>query len=92
MITAILNGELENASFEPHPIFGLFMPESCPNVPSEMLDPMNTWDKKGAYVSKAIQLAHSFHLNFEKFSNQASQQIIEGGPLIDEHHHLDDHV
>ncbi|MEZ4841291.1 MAG: phosphoenolpyruvate carboxykinase (ATP) [Flavobacteriaceae bacterium] len=92
MITAILNGELDNVEFQQHPIFGLFMPTSCPNVPEEMLDPMNTWLQKGAYVSKSIQLAHSFHLNFEKFANQASQQIIEGGPLIDEHHHLQEHV
>ena len=92
MITAILEGELDNVKFEQHPIFGLFMPESCPNVPSEMLDPMNTWDKKGGYVSKAIQLAHSFHLNFEKFASEASEQIMEGGPLIDEHHHLNEHL
>ncbi|WP_299365459.1 phosphoenolpyruvate carboxykinase (ATP) [Winogradskyella sp.] len=92
MITAILNGDLDNVDFEQHPIFGLFMPKYCPNVPTEMLDPMNTWLQKGAYISKAIQLAHSFHLNFEKFASEASDQIIEGGPLIDEHHHLNDHV
>jgi len=92
MITAILEGQLDNVEFEQHPIFGLFMPKTCPNVPNEMLDPMNTWLQKGAYVSKSIQLAHSFHLNFEKFASEASDQIIEGGPLIDEHHHLHDHI
>jgi len=92
MITAILDGELDNVEFEQHPIFGLFMPKTCPNVPNELLDPMNTWLQKGAYISKSIQLAHSFHLNFEKFASEASEQIIEGGPLIDEHHHLNDHV
>lgn len=90
MITAILNGELDSVELEQHPIFGLFMPKYCPGVPIEILDPMNTWLQKGAYISKAIGLAHSFHLNFEKFANKASKQIIEGGPLIDEHHHLDD--
>ena len=92
MITAILNGDLEEVEFEQHPIFGLFMPKTCPNVPNDILDPMNTWLQKGAYVSKSIQLAHSFHLNFEKFENRASKKIMDGGPLIDEHHHLDDHV
>ena len=92
MITSILNGDLDDMEFIQDPIFGLHFPKSCPNVPTEMLDPINTWEQKGAYVSKAIQLAHSFHLNFEKFANQASQKIIEGGPLIDEHHHLDEHV
>jgi len=92
MITAILKGDLDTVDYEQHPIFGFYMPKYCPNVPTEILDPMNTWLKKGAYISKAIQLAHSFHLNFEKFANQASQQIIEGGPLIDEHHHLEEHI
>ena len=92
MITAILEGELDHVDFEQHPIFGLFLPKTCPNVPTEILDPINTWENKSAYISKSIQLAHSFHLNFEKFANQASDQIIEGGPLIDEHHHLEDHI
>jgi len=89
MITEILKGSLDNVEFEQHPIFGLFMPKYCPNVPIEMLDPMNTWLQKGGYISKAIALAHSFHLNFEKFASQASEEIMAGGPLIDEHHHLD---
>ncbi len=92
MITAILEGKLDNVEFEQHPIFGLFMPKTCPNVPDDILDPMNTWENKGQYVSKSIQLAHSFHLNFEKFASEASQQIIAGGPLIDEHHQLNDHI
>ncbi len=91
MITAILNGDLEDVDYDQNFIFGLYMPKYCPGVPTEILDPMNTWLQKGAYVGKAIQLAHSFHLNFEKFARQASTQIIEGGPLIDEHHHLHEH-
>lgn len=92
MITSILEGELKNVDYQIHPIFGLSMPISCPNVPTEILDPMNTWENKSAYISKSIQLAHSFHLNFEKFANEASEEIINGGPLIDEHHHLEEHV
>lgn len=91
MISAILEGQLENVDFKVHPIFGLHMPASCPGVPAETLDPINTWDNKGAYIQKAIQLAHSFHLNFEKFAGEASLQILAGGPLIDEHHHLEEH-
>jgi len=89
MITAILNGELEDVNYQMHPIFGMDVPTSCPEVPDEILDPMNTWTNKSAYISKSIQLAHSFHLNFEKFAAEASDDILNGGPLIDEHHHLD---
>ena len=43
------------------------------------------------YFQKAIHLANSFHLNFEKFSQEASSEIIEGGPKVDEHHKLKDY-
>ena len=92
MITSILKGELEKVDFDQHPVFGLHMPKYCQGVPTELLDPMNTWLQKGAYVSKSIQLAHSFHLNFDKFANQASEEILSGGPLIDTHHALADHI
>ncbi len=92
MITEILKGNLDDVDYDQHPIFGLHMPKYIHGVPSEILDPINTWVQKGAYIQKSIQLAHSFHINFEKFENQASEEIKNGGPLIDEHHHLDDHV
>tara|TARA_R110002049_G_scaffold6484_2_gene40720 strand:- start:27720 stop:29357 length:1638 start_codon:yes stop_codon:yes gene_type:complete len=92
MISSILEGELEKVDYEQHPIFGLHMPKYCKDVPTEMLDPINTWLQKGAYVSKAIQLAHSFHLNFDKFINQASDEIMHGAPLIDAHQILDHHL
>jgi len=92
MISSILNGELEKVDYEQHPIFGLYMPKYCHDVPTEMLDPMNTWLQKGAYISKSIQLAHSFHLNFDKFINQASDEMMHGGPLIDAHQILDHHL
>ncbi|WP_190811058.1 phosphoenolpyruvate carboxykinase (ATP) [Flagellimonas sp. S3867] len=91
MISAILEGKLDEVELEVHPIFGLHMPKYCPGVPTEILDPMNTWLQKGAYVSKAIQLAHSFHINFDKFASEASEEILNGGPLIDSHHALEDH-
>ncbi|MDC6367122.1 MULTISPECIES: phosphoenolpyruvate carboxykinase (ATP) [Flavobacteriaceae] len=91
MISAILEGKMDEVDYDVHPIFGLYMPKYCPGVPTEILDPMNTWLQKGAYVSKAIQLAHSFHINFDKFASQSSEEILNGGPLIDSHHGLDDH-
>ena len=91
MISAILDGELDKVDYDIHPVFGLHMPKYCPGVPTEILDPMNTWLQKGTYISKAIQLAHSFHINFDKFASQASEEILNGGPLIDTHHDLDGH-
>ncbi|HAA12628.1 MAG TPA: phosphoenolpyruvate carboxykinase (ATP) [Cytophagales bacterium] len=92
MITAILEGKLEGVEYEQHPIFGLFMPKEVPGVPSELLNPIDAWTDRTGYIAKAIHLAHSFHLNFDKFVSEASEEIINGGPLIDNHHTLEEHI
>ena len=80
MITATLNGELDNVHFETHNIFGLHMPSSCTIVPSELLNPRNTWQNKDAYDAKAKELAEAFNSNFEQFSENASQEILNAAP------------
>jgi len=39
MITAALEGKLDQVEFEAHPVFGMLMPTSCPDVPAEYLTP-----------------------------------------------------
>ena len=68
------------------------MPNYYPNIPAEMLDRKNTWLQKRVYISKLIQLAHSFILNFEKFDSQASEEIMDDEPLIDERYHFEEHI
>jgi phosphoenolpyruvate carboxykinase (ATP) len=80
MINAAVDGKLLGQPIQKHPIFGLQMPENCEGVPSEILDPRNTWDDKKAYDAKATQLSRFFKENFEKFSEKASPEIIKGGP------------
>ena len=59
MITAALTGELDNVDYINHPVFGLAMPTTCPNVPDEVLNPRNTWADKESYDKKANHLAGS---------------------------------
>ncbi len=80
MITAALNGELDNVDFEKHPIFGMEIPTSCPGVPKEVLNPRNTWADKANYDVKAKSLAKEFVQNFEKYTDQASVEIVGAGP------------
>ena len=80
MITAALNGKLENISFETHNIFGLQMPSICPNVPTELLNPRNTWENKNAYDAKANELAEAFKNNFKKFAKHANDEIMAAAP------------
>ncbi|MFL1894711.1 phosphoenolpyruvate carboxykinase (ATP) [Aquimarina sp. 2-A2] len=67
MINAALNGELADATFTKDPYFDLAVPEECPNVPSEILNPRNTWTDKEKYDQKAQELLNSFKENFKKF-------------------------
>ena len=39
------------------PNFGLHVPRSCPDVPSEVLDPRSTWKDREAYDQTARKLA-----------------------------------
>mgnify|MGYP003574970861 FL=1 len=80
MITAALNGELDNVEYKKHEIFGLAVPQSCPNVPEEVLNPRNTWADKAAYDTKANELAESFKKNFAKFEEFANEEILAGAP------------
>ncbi|TAF63857.1 MAG: phosphoenolpyruvate carboxykinase (ATP) [Cytophagales bacterium] len=80
MITAALNGDLDKVNFQPHPVFGILMPESCPEVPAEILNPRNTWANKEEYDAKANHLAQEFVKNFEKFADFANDEILAGAP------------
>lgn len=84
LITAALNGELDQVEFRNHEVFGVAYPQSCPGVPDEILNPRNTWADKEAYDQKANDLATSFVKNFEKFSEYANAEIMAGAPKVKE--------
>jgi phosphoenolpyruvate carboxykinase (ATP) len=80
MITAAMNGDLDNVAYEPHATFGFLKPQEVPGVPSEVLDPRNTWADKEAYDRKAAELAGLFNKNFQKYADQASEEIKSAAP------------
>ena len=80
MITAALEGKLDNVKYHPHSIFGVMMPEECLGVPSEMLSAKFTWQDKEAYVRTAQKLADFFNKNFEKYKDEATEEILAGAP------------
>ena len=80
MITAALTGELDQVEYHTHEIFGLSMPTSCPSVPSDVLDPKQTWSDKDAYDSTAKNLAREFQENFKEFEDKANEEILSAAP------------
>ena len=82
MITAAMNGELSHVEYQTQPIFELEIPKSCPNVPSEILNPKDTWTDKTAFDETANRLASKFVKNFEQFEEQSSDAIRSAAPKI----------
>lgn len=82
MITAALTGAFNGVAFEKHEVFGVEMPTSCPAVPTEILNPRNTWTDKAAYDEKAQNLAERFVNNFKKFEAGTSPAILSAAPKV----------
>lgn len=79
MVSAALNGDLDDVKFTAHPIFKVLIPENVPGVPSEILDPKTTWTDAEAYDRQAQKLAKLFVENFNRFHSD-HPEIVEAGP------------
>ena len=83
IIDAILNDELDDVETQKIPIFNLDIPLKVKNVPSELLNPSNTWRSHEEWEVKAKELAQLFIKNFEKFcDNQKGRDLLISGPQI----------
>jgi phosphoenolpyruvate carboxykinase (ATP) len=79
MVGAALSGALDNVATTPHPVFGVAVPASVPNVPSDVLDPRKTWSDGAAYDAQARKLARMFADNIAKFSG-LDPAVVAAGP------------
>ncbi len=81
MVTAALTGALDIVKYRHDDLFNVDIPTEVPGVPSEILDPRNTWTDKDSYDLSARKLAQMFIENFKKFEN-ISPEIINAGPKL----------
>jgi phosphoenolpyruvate carboxykinase (ATP) len=82
MVSAALNGELNQVAFYPYPIFKILVPATVPGVDSEILDPQKTWSDAIAYEQQAKSLARRFVENFRQFHN-VQMDILDAAPAFD---------
>jgi phosphoenolpyruvate carboxykinase (ATP) len=82
ILDAIHDGSLAKSATVVDPVFGLVVPTTCANVPSEILIAKNTWADKAAYDQKAAHLASLFVKNFGKYSDRASEKIRAAAPRV----------
>lgn len=80
MVTAALNGMLDNVEYKHHDIFNVDYPTSCPGVPNENLDAKEMWADKKAYDEQANKLAQMFVKNFEEKYPNMMPEIVAAGP------------
>ncbi len=66
LVRAAMDGSIDEAGYRHDEIFGVDVPRECMGVPSQLLDPRQTWDDKDAYDKQAKHLAQLFQENFEK--------------------------
>ncbi len=79
MIRAALDGRLATVALRPDPVFGLAVPDGCPEVPTEVLNPRNTWTDPRAYDRTAHEVAGLFERNFTAFADQVAPAIRDAG-------------
>ncbi|MGH7075684.1 MAG: phosphoenolpyruvate carboxykinase [Stellaceae bacterium] len=79
MVRAALAGKLKEVPLRKEPFFGLHVPETVPEVPSDVLTARNTWANKQAYDQTARDLTKRFEMNFKEFEEYVGPDVKEAG-------------
>jgi phosphoenolpyruvate carboxykinase (ATP) len=82
MLHAALDGGLDQVTYRDEEVFGLQVPETCPNVPSDVLNPRNTWKDANEYDATAKNLASKFAENFMPYIEKVPSEVRAAGPKI----------
>ena len=75
MLRAALDGDLNGVGYWQEPNFGLLVPNDCPDVPTEALNPRGAWKDTAAYDQTAAGLAADFEENFQKFESAVAAPV-----------------
>ena len=87
LVRAALSGALDGVRYEADPLFGFEVPQECPGVPPESLDPRRRARDQGDYEMRANVLALDFIRGFERFQMEMPESLramVENVPLRDD--------
>ncbi len=82
LVSAALSGDLSDVPMRTDPNFGLYVPEHCPDVPDDVLNPRQTWADKETYDQQTRKLIGLFEENFAQFVGQISSEVTDSGPSL----------
>ncbi|GAB4122238.1 MAG: phosphoenolpyruvate carboxykinase (ATP) [Acidobacteriota bacterium] len=80
LLNAALDGRLDKVKYRKDRIFGFEVPTTCPDVPTEILDPSNSWGNKDEYWKKYDALAALYIENFKLFRDKCPDEVAAAGP------------
>ena len=75
LLRGALDGSLAKVEFVRDPFFGLMVPKALNGVPSEMLNPRETWADKAAYDRTARDLVARFEANFATYADAVGEDV-----------------
>jgi phosphoenolpyruvate carboxykinase (ATP) len=82
MVRAALSGALDDVEYQLDSVFGVEVPTSAPDVPSELLRPRDTWADPEAYDRQAAALARMFAENFAAYADRVPEAVSAAGPKV----------
>jgi phosphoenolpyruvate carboxykinase (ATP) len=80
LLNAALDGKLADVEYRKDRLFGFDVPLSCPEVPTEVLDPSTSWGNKDEYWKRYDALAARYIENFKTFAEGCPPEILAAGP------------
>ncbi|KAK8210675.1 phosphoenolpyruvate carboxykinase [ATP] [Phyllosticta capitalensis] len=82
ILDAIHSGELAKVEYETYDTFNLHVPKTCPNVPDDLLNPAKSWTGTADFKGEVTKLGKLFAENFEKYSDEATPEVLKAGPAL----------
>ena len=80
ILTAALDGSLNQVDYQVDPWFGFEVPLVCPGVPDRILDPAASWSDQEAYQKNITELLDQFKKNMKKYEDSTPPEVLLAGP------------
>ena len=80
LLNAVLEGKLRDVKYRKDKLFGFEVPQTCPDVPPEILEPSNSWGNKDEYWRTYDGLAARYIENFKLFTEGCPPEVAAAGP------------
>jgi phosphoenolpyruvate carboxykinase (ATP) len=80
LLNAALEGKLDDVKYRKDKIFGFEVPQSCPDVPEDVLDPSTSWGSKDEYWKRYDALAARYIENFKLYADGCTPEVLAAGP------------